>query len=326
MRRILLLSLATMAPAGCQDEPAPIRPLAPTATAPSTQTAAPRRELDYQVQRIIKTDLERLTGIAVTSDGDRIFAVGRGGVRVLDAAGKTLRQWSTPTPATCVALDDEGFVYVGQNSRVDRYSASGKPVGHWGKAGRGPGEMLLVKGIAVLGSNVFVADAGNRVVHRFDITGDLIGDLGRKDPRAGVPGIIVRRPFLDCAVGPNGELYVTNPGRWLVEQYDLNGSRIGAWGGGSFKLDGFCGCCNPTHIAVDRRGRFLTAEKDKVRVKLCDATGKVLALVADQRAFSPKASGLDLAVDKHDRVYVADPGRNAIYVFVAKHKESADGP
>ena len=58
----------------------------------------------YRLERSVSVDLGRLLGVALGPKGQRLYAVGRGGVRVLGADGKELARWSTSGPATCVAV------------------------------------------------------------------------------------------------------------------------------------------------------------------------------------------------------------------------------
>jgi len=82
--------------------------------------------------------------------------------------------------------------------------------------------------------------------------------------------------------------------------------------------EGFCGCCNPSHIALFPDGRFVTSEKGLPRVKVYDAKGVFVGLVAGPDMFAEDAVGLDLAVDSRGRILVLDPARRMVRVFAAK--------
>jgi hypothetical protein len=170
---------------------------------------------------------------------------------------------------------------------------------------------------------VFVADAGNRVVWRFDGTGRLLGMIGRRGGSGPEPRFIVPSPSLDLAVAPDATLWAVNPGRLRLEQFTLDGEPLSSWGKASMKIDGFCGCCNPTHIAVDAKGRFFTSEKGIPRVKLYDPDGSFVGVVAPPAQFEEDAVGLDLAVDAEGRLLVLDPAAGAIRVFVPRTTDPA---
>jgi hypothetical protein len=113
-------------------------------------------------------------------------------------------------------------------------------------------------------------------------------------------------------------LWLTNPGRRRVENHTYDGMYRFAWGKASMRIEGFCGCCNPTHLAIDADGRFFTSEKGLPRVKRYDPQGDFECVVAPPKAFADGTTGLDLAVDRAGRVLVLDPHRRAVRIFEPK--------
>ena len=65
-------------------------------------------------------------------------------------------------------------------------------------------------------------------------------------------------------------------------------------------------------------GRFVTAEKGVVRVKLYSGAGKLQTVVAGPQHF--RDTPVDLAVDARGRVLVLDGRRKSVRVFEAKGK------
>jgi hypothetical protein len=257
--------------------------------------------------------VKKLKGIALDAQ-DNLYAAGADGVKVWTADGKLLREWPTAAPATCIALDGDGNVYVGQQTRIEVADRAGQPLRSWGKEGRGPGELNWVTGIAVFQTNVLVADAGNRCIHRFDTTGDFISDIGKRDPEAKLDGLICPSPYCGLAVDKAGVIYVTNPGMTRVERYALDGKLLGFWGEGGAKPQQFSGCCNPTDVALLGDGRIVTAEKITPRVKVYDAKGEMLAFIGPEY-FTKEAAGLSLATDSAGRLFVMDPGDCKVRIF-----------
>ncbi len=80
-------------------------------------------------------------------------------------------------------------------------------------------------------------------------------------------------------------------------------------------IDGFSGCCNPSHIAILADGSFVTSEKGLVRVKILNPTGKLKSVVAGPDQFDEETRGLDLAVDSENRIIVLDPKKRLIRIF-----------
>ena len=295
-----------------RDEPAP------SAQEVDFVPAPPDLELHYDLVDKINSGLEGLRGIAIGTSGD-LYLAGADSVKVLDADGKPLREWTLSGAATCVDVDADGNVYVGQRARIEVFDGQGNLIRTWGTEGRNAGEFRYVTAIAVHGASVFVADAGNRCIHRFDTTGDFIDDLGKRDKEKGVDGLICPSAFLDVIVDDEGVLFVTNPGRSRVEQYKTDGTLIRSWGQDGAQPERFFGCCNPTNLALLPNDHVVTAEKLLIRVKVYDIEGTLLAYIGPEH-FTKKAEGLDLAVDSEGRIFVIDPGSGQVSVFALKEK------
>jgi sugar lactone lactonase YvrE len=255
-----------------------------------------------------------LRGVAVDSEND-LYAVGDSAVKVFDDEGTLLRQWATRQPGECVAVDDEGRVWVGQKEQVEIFSALGELADTW----RDPGQLGLVTAISFGGGDVFLADATARWIRRYAGNGKFLNNIGDQHRKGGfhIPNGVV-----DFAVDDEGVLHVANPGMHRVERYSADGTLLGRFG----RFDGrdpagFGGCCNPTNLTVDAAGRVIVSEKAGPRVKIYDPEGRLLDVVADD-VFDPTAKNMDLAVDSRGRIYVADTGALEIRVFEPMGREA----
>jgi len=83
-------------------------------------------------------------------------------------------------------------------------------------------------------------------------------------------------------------------------------------------MEGFCGCCNPSNFAFLHDSLFVTSEKAIERVKIYNPDGTFRCVVAAPGQFEEGTKGLDLAVDKQNRILVLDPVKKLIRVFEAK--------
>jgi hypothetical protein len=137
---------------------------------------------------------------------------------------------------------------------------------------------------------------------------------GREDAGFVVPG-----PWFSVAASAD-ELWVVNPGRQRVERY-TEGLRTNTWGIASMEAEGFCGCCNPTHLVLLPGGGFVTSEKGIPRVKVYDTHGKLRSMVAGADAFEEGTTGLALAAAPHGRILVLDPVRGQVRSFVREVME-----
>ena len=191
------------------------------------------------------------------------------------------------------------------------------------------GEDAVLTSIAVSKSDVFVADAGNRVVLRYDTAGKLIKSIGRKDENRNIPGFVIPSPYFDLAIGSDGLLRVVNPGRHRIEAYTFDGDLEFWWGQFSTSIEGFCGCCNPVNFAILEDDSFVTCEKGLIRAKIYDPDGKFVGVVAGPEQLVEggasrvctttaecQAGGFDAAIDMQGRVLVLDTIKNVVRTFV----------
>jgi len=250
-----------------------------------------------------------LQGVAVAADG-AVAIIAGSELAWLAPGGGVARRVPLPGPGFCLALAADR-VFVGLRDRVAVLDRDGAVAASWESLG----ERAWLTSIAVRGQDVLVADAGNRLVWRFDRGGRLLGFFGRRDPAAGEEGFVVPSPYFDLAFDPAGGLRVVNPGEHRVQLRGLDGRVVSAWGETSLGPEGFSGCCNPSHLAILPDGSFATSEKGIPRVTLYGRDGRFLEVVAGPASFAPLAIDLDLAVDARGRILVLDPLRGELRVF-----------
>ena len=259
-----------------------------------------------------KVPLDQPRGIAA-GPGNEIYLVGDMDLVVLDEEGGEIERLALGAPPACLAVDGASTLYVGMSDHIAVCRVGSTNVLHWASLGND----ALLTSVAVNGTDVFAADYGNRVVWRYDKDGRLLATLGRKDTLKGAPGFILPSPNFDLLVSED-RLWVVNPGRTRIEEYTFDGRVLSYWGRPSMQIDGFCGCCNPSHLARLQDGRFVTSEKGLPRVKVYGQGGEFLGLVAGTEGFDEDTVGLDLAVDRHGRILVLDPMRGLVRVFAEK--------
>jgi hypothetical protein len=84
------------------------------------------------------------------------------------------------------------------------------------------------------------------------------------------------------------------------------------------EIQGFSGCCNPSHFAILEDGSFVTSEKGLPRVKVYNRIGNLVSVVALAEHFMEGTVGLDLAVDAAQKIYVLDPLQKIVRIFEKK--------
>jgi hypothetical protein len=213
-----------------------------------------------------------------------------------------------------LAFDDEGALFAGIQDHVEIISKEGGR-----QVWPPPSEKAYLTSIAVDEWYVYVADAGSRRIWRYNKEGGEPLEIGEKDWANGVRGFYVPSPFFDIAISrADGSLWAVNPGYHALENYRPDGMPLSKWENSGFNIEGFSGCCNPSHFALLPDGGFVTAEKGLPRVKIHNVDGSLRCVVAAPDQFDDGLTGLDVAVGENGRIYVLDPSRNQVRVFEEK--------
>ena len=268
----------------------------------------------YEETGTITTGFKEPRAVAVDGEG-RVYVAGDKAVSVFrghDADVADFRRIALGASPHCLAIANGGTLYIGMNQHVEVYDAKGERKAVWESLG----DDAVLTSIAVAGGDVFVADAGNRVVVRYDTSGKVLGRIGRKDESRNISGLLVPSPYLDVAIGREGLLWVANPGRFRLEAYTAGGDLEIWWGkSSSSQIEGFCGCCNPSNFAILPDGKFVTAEEGLPRVKIYKADGTFEGVVAGTESFAEGTVGLDVAADSHGCILVLDPPRRIVHIY-----------
>ncbi|MFA6294007.1 MAG: hypothetical protein WC637_19620 [Victivallales bacterium] len=269
----------------------------------------------YKELAPVPTGFKTPTCIATGPD-NRIYAGGDSQIRIFDAGGKELRQIILQATPTCIAVAGDSHVFVGFSTQVSVFNSDGIEIRSW-NFDKGS----IISGIAVTEKNVFIADAGKKLVHVKDLASpDKEGfNIGGANKETGDDGIIIYSPYLDVAVGENDLLSVVDPGRHRLKFYSQSGELISAWKSNpSAGIEGFSGCCNPAHIALCPDWRIVTSEKAIPRIKLYSPSGDFIGVVAGPESFKAEQPPCDIAVDRKGMVYAMDPGTGNIRMFKEK--------
>jgi hypothetical protein len=276
--------------------------------------------IHYQQVAEIPVGMKMVRALAVGPD-DHIYVGGDEMLRAFTPAGGKLAEIPLDGPPKCLAVGGAdhavpGQVYVGMDEHVESYDAKLARTKTW----KTLGDKAALTSIATADDDVFLADAGNRVVWRYSPAGELKGRIGAPDKARNIRGFVITSHYFDLAVGADGLLYVVNPRALRLEAYTFDGDLEFHWGEGSPGIDGFFGCCNPAHFAVLPDGRFVTAEKGARRIKVYSAKGQFECVVAgpEQVGATAEVAAPDVAVDRHGRILALDPVTTSVRVFERK--------
>jgi sugar lactone lactonase YvrE len=266
--------------------------------------------IDYEQIQHISLSLYQPHALAVGPD-DQIYVSDDNRFLIMDKDGNTSSTVNCGEPIRALSVDGNGDVFVATADHIQIFNKEGIRQNKWETLG----ENALITSIAVNKNSVYIADAGQHIVWHYHKDGSLIQQIGEKDEEKEIPGFVIPSPYFDVAIDPDGFLWVVNPGRHSLENYTAEGGLRTAWGEYSMQIEGFCGCCNPTHIAIQEDGSFVTSEKGLARIKIYNRLGQLVSVVAGPDQFIEGTEGLDIAVDSKGRIYILDPKQKAVRIF-----------
>ncbi len=275
--------------------------------------------LNYREIGTIAIPANRLHSLAI-DPRNILYVAADSTLFILSSEGHEKARIALPEAALCLAAPDGKIVYIGFRDHVAVYDYAGRKKSEWISHGAD----AVLTSIARSSQFVYAADAGQRMVWCYDHEGELVRNIGQKDSLRHIPGFIIPSPFFDLVIDSDDQLWVVNPGRHEIEQYTNEGDLRASWGSADPSLEGFCGCCNPTHIALLKDGSFVTSEKGIPRIKVYHASGRLTHVVAGRDQFDEEVTGLDLAVDSGDRIYVLDPKRRQVRIFERSSHENQE--
>lgn len=270
--------------------------------------------LHYTETNLIPICFQEVSGIALGKENN-IIVTGDRSVLIMKPDGEALATISTDETAICIHVGDDGLMYLGMNDHIEIYDSNGIFLASWESLG----ENALITSVVSSDEFVFVADAGNQIVLKYDKSGNVLLKIAGKDESKDIPGCIIPGRFFDLGIDSDGFLWVVNPGRHSLENYTFDGDLRTSWGTYSMDIEGFCGCCNPSHIAISDDGSFITSEKGIPRVKVYNRLGNLESVVAGPAQFMDGTEGLDLAQSSDGTIYVLDPMKKAVRIFEKKN-------
>jgi len=251
---------------------------------------------------------------AITFHQQKIYIAADGFLQTFNIQGNQLLKVTLPYEPACLDVAEDGNIVIGFRNRIGFFNEDAELL--W--MGDTLGYRSIITAVAVKNQLIFVADAGNRVVHRYDISGKYLDQFEGKTGEQDSVGFIVPSGYFDLKINPEGELWVVNPGRHAFENYTYEGELRSFWENSSPYLEGFTGCCNPAHLAFLPDGSFVTSEKLIVRIKTHKPSGELLSVVASTEQFQENGIAPDIAVDTSGNIYALDFDRKIVRVFAPK--------
>ena len=221
-----------------------------------------------------------------------------------------------------LAFDTQGNLYVTEvgtqsaadNSRIQKFTPTGKPLAQWGSFGSLPGQFVTPVGIAIDQQGaIYVADVGNHRVQKLSADGKPLEQWHTVGSGVGESTEI----GYDLVLDASGNVYVSDAhpfssGNDHIQKFSPSGELLATWGGtgsgpGQFR--------NPTGLAIDSKGNLYVVDSDNNRIQELSPSGKFLAQwpgPSTSLEFTSK-----VAVDDQQRIiYVSDLTK--VFRLVAK--------
>ncbi len=246
----------------------------------------------------------KLSSVAV-SDNGTICLGGDSFIKVIDPRYNKLWDIETDQKITALAVSgDTIFAATGETILV--VSKDGKILNEWGPY---EGNSIFTS-LSAANGMLAVADAGSKRIFILGRDGEVISMLGQSGDH-----FIIPSPYFDLAWSGT-YLVAANPGRRRIETWSAGGKMISASGEPGTAPGAFCGCCNPSHIAINPNG-IVTAEKGINRIKILNNDGSFAEFVSSHNSFDQSVP-LDLAAVDGNRIYAADNSDSKLYIFERK--------
>jgi sugar lactone lactonase YvrE len=194
---------------------------------------------------------------------------------------------------TALAADNRGRVLVVDrgNARVQLFEgASGRYLGTFGSAGRGPGQFLIARHIAVSADNIFVVDQLNHRVNVYDMNGNALFAIS--GPRGSSGALDVPR---GVAVDRLGNVYVSDSALRAIKKYSVTGSFAGRVDAGN--------AAHPHGLAFDSTGDLWVADGAAGRVVVLTPQGSVRQSIVTKLPDGRPGAPTDVSLNGRD-IYV----------------------
>ncbi len=223
-----------------------------------------------------------------------------------------------------MAQDSQGNIYVadGSNNRIQKFSSSGVFIEAWGANGgdgtngTGNGEFDFPEAIVIDSSdNVYVGEANNYRVQKFDSDGNFIAKWGANGGNGSSgSGNGEFSSIRGLAIASDGNLLVVDNGNYRVQKINSTTgafmSKFGSAGTGDGQFD------TPAGIAVDASGNIYVADMYNYRVQKFTSSGVFVSKWGQYGTGNGEFAGLSAVdVDSLGNVYALDYDNGRVQKF-----------
>jgi streptogramin lyase len=230
-----------------------------------------------------------------------------GRVQKFTSSGNFTAQWGTYGSAngqfynpSGVAVDNQGYIYVSDSCRVQKFDASGKLIRVWGDP---VGGQIFSPAGGTIDSQGYVyivdPDPYHNCVQKFDAKGNFIFRIG-----SGGTGDGYFYSPIGVVVDSDGNIYVTDSSNYHVQKFDSSGIFVLKWGSYGTGDGQFY---SPRGICIDSQNNIYVVDGGNYRIQKFDSSGNFI------RKWGGYGTGNSqfvnpywIAADNNNQIYVVD--------------------
>jgi hypothetical protein len=269
-----------------------------------------KKSSDKSYQETFKRDMVFNKPAGLYYHNEQLFVSGDSAIMILNTEGKELNRLRfSDVPKNLIVRNDTFFVLF--KNYVAAYRNGEDELFQTEKFN----DRALFTSLTVNDDWLFVADAGNKKVFRFNLSGEKIDEFEGFSGNDILHGFIIPSPYFHLELNSKNELWVVNPGMHLLQQYTPKGDLENMWGETGMFTEGFSGCCNPAYFSFLPNGNFVTSEKGAVRVKIYSSKGEFLELVASGDDFKYGKYAPQPATDIKGNIWLLDFDKKQLRFF-----------
>lgn len=229
-------------------------------------------------------------------------------ISVYGMSGELQTSFATPSDLRDIAVHN-GLIYALFPTRVEVYNREGDLQQQWEACSENSDYCAL----AVCDEGVFVTDASNKNICKYNIDGTLSRFINSPE------GFIVPSYSFGIMV-MDGNVFCSNPGRHKVEKYTTEGEFIASFGKTGTEPGTFSGCCNPVVLTPAHNGEILTSEKGRPRISCYSENGKFRSVLLDAKALGGGNSAYDVRI-LNDKLLVACGKKVSVFQYNSKQSQ-----
>ena len=169
--------------------------------------------ISFRETRNLDLDVENSGGMALK--GDKLYVAADQDILVISTAGELLVKLEISDSPSCLDVSEDGNIIAGFRKQIALFSPEGNQI--WKTDSLDTRSVITA--VRISGEDVYVADAGQRRVHRYNLEGKHLNSFEGKTSIEGSAGFIVPSANFDLALTPDGELWVVNPGKHSLEYH-----------------------------------------------------------------------------------------------------------